>query len=106
MAETNKWSCERCPVGTDNWDNCCFCCFDQVKRFLESSWQAPDFVERYCDIYLRLRTAMEELFGQQMSFMLALCHGFSGGLLQLSFLTAMHVSKGWCGARAKGFGIF
>nr|XP_020652521.1 cullin-9-like [Pogona vitticeps] len=36
---------------------------------------------------------MEELFGQQMSFMLALCHGFSGGLLQLSFLTAMHVSE-------------
>ncbi|XP_053168983.1 cullin-9-like isoform X2 [Hemicordylus capensis] len=65
----------------------------QVKRFLESSWQMPDFVERYCNIYLRLRTAMEELFGQQMSFMLALCQGFSGGLLQLSFLTAMHVSE-------------
>ncbi|XP_061481451.1 cullin-7 isoform X2 [Rhineura floridana] len=65
----------------------------QVKRFLETSWQAPDFVERYCNTYLRLRTAMEELFGQQMSFMLALCHGFSGGLLQLSFLTAMHVSE-------------
>uniref|UniRef100_A0A670KD48 Cullin 9 n=1 Tax=Podarcis muralis TaxID=64176 RepID=A0A670KD48_PODMU len=65
----------------------------QVKLFLESSWQAPDFVERYCNTYLRLRTAMEELFGQQMSFMLALCHGFSGGLLQLSFLTAMHVSE-------------
>uniref|UniRef100_A0A8D2L8F0 Cullin 9 n=1 Tax=Varanus komodoensis TaxID=61221 RepID=A0A8D2L8F0_VARKO len=65
----------------------------QVKRFLESSWQAPDFVERYCSTYQRLRTAMEELFGQQMSFMLALCHGFSGGLLQLSFLTAMHVSE-------------
>ncbi|XP_054840275.1 cullin-7 isoform X2 [Eublepharis macularius] len=65
----------------------------QVKRFLESSWQAPDFVEQYCNIYLRLRTAMEELFGQQMSFMLALRQGFSGGLLQLSFLTAMHVSE-------------
>ncbi|KAH0622781.1 hypothetical protein JD844_025442 [Phrynosoma platyrhinos] len=65
----------------------------QVKRFLESSWQASDFVEQYCSTYLRLRTAMEELFGQQMSFMLALCHGFSGGLLQLSFLTAMHVSE-------------
>nr|XP_034967052.1 cullin-9-like [Zootoca vivipara] len=65
----------------------------QVKLFLESSWQASDFVERYCNTYLRLRTAMEELFGQQMSFMLALCHGFSGGLLQLSFLTAMHVSE-------------
>uniref|UniRef100_A0A0A9ZGB3 Cullin-9 n=1 Tax=Crotalus horridus TaxID=35024 RepID=A0A0A9ZGB3_CROHD len=65
----------------------------QVKCFLESSWQAPDFVERYCRTYQRLRTAMEELFGQQISFMLALCHGFSGGLLQLSFLTAMHVSE-------------
>ncbi|XP_016847250.2 cullin-9 isoform X1 [Anolis carolinensis] len=65
----------------------------QVKRFLETSWQASDFVEQYCNTYLRLRTAMEELFGQQMSFMLALCHGFSGGLLQLSFLTAMHVSE-------------
>ncbi|XP_062980015.1 cullin-9-like [Elgaria multicarinata webbii] len=65
----------------------------QVTRFLESSWQAPDFVERYCGTYLRLRTAMEELFGQQLSFVLALCHGFSGGLLQLSFLTAMHVSE-------------
>uniref|UniRef100_A0A8D2L8V6 Cullin 7 n=1 Tax=Varanus komodoensis TaxID=61221 RepID=A0A8D2L8V6_VARKO len=71
----------------------CSCCPAQVKRFLESSWQAPDFVERYCSTYQRLRTAMEELFGQQMSFMLALCHGFSGGLLQLSFLTAMHVSE-------------
>ncbi|KAL8185229.1 UNVERIFIED_CONTAM: hypothetical protein K2H54_043583 [Gekko kuhli] len=65
----------------------------QVKRFLESSWQDPDFVEQYCNIYLRLRTAMEELFGQQMCFMLALRQGFSGGLLQLSFLTAMHVSE-------------
>ncbi|XP_070788437.1 cullin-9-like [Pituophis catenifer annectens] len=65
----------------------------QVKSFLESSWQAPDFVEQYCRTYQRLRTAMEELFGQQISFMLALCHGFSGGLLQLSFLTAMHVSE-------------
>ncbi|XP_042302555.1 cullin-7-like isoform X2 [Sceloporus undulatus] len=65
----------------------------QVKWFLEFSWQASDFVEQYCSTYLRLRTAMEELFGQQMSFRLALCHGFSGGLLQLSFLTAMHVSE-------------
>lgn len=63
-----------------------------MKRFLESSWQDPDFVEQYCNIYVRLRTAMEELFGQQMCFMLALRQGFSGGLLQLSFLTAMHVS--------------
>ncbi|XP_077192738.1 cullin-9-like isoform X2 [Paroedura picta] len=65
----------------------------QVKRFLECTWQDPDFVEQYCHIYLRLRTAMEELFGQQMCFMLALRQGFSGGLLQLSFLTAMHVSE-------------
>ncbi|KAJ7341185.1 hypothetical protein JRQ81_005005 [Phrynocephalus forsythii] len=65
----------------------------QVRRFLESSWQDDDFVEQYCGTYLRLRTAMEELFGQQVSFMLALCQGFSGALLQLSFLTAMHVSE-------------
>uniref|UniRef100_A0A8C6VIM4 Cullin 7 n=1 Tax=Naja naja TaxID=35670 RepID=A0A8C6VIM4_NAJNA len=73
----------------------CLCLFSvvQVKCFLESSWQAPDFVEQYCRTYQRLRTAMEELFGQQISFMLALCHGFSGALLQLSFLTAMHVSE-------------
>nr|XP_060610432.1 cullin-9-like [Anolis sagrei ordinatus] len=65
----------------------------QVKQFLETFWQASDFVEQYCNTYLCLRTAMEELFGQQMSFMLALRQGFSGGLLQLSFLTAMHVSE-------------
>ncbi|KAJ7341193.1 hypothetical protein JRQ81_005019 [Phrynocephalus forsythii] len=65
----------------------------QVQRFLESSWQDDDFVEQYCGTYLRLCTAMEELFGQQVSFMLALCQGFSGALLQLSFLTAMHVSE-------------
>uniref|UniRef100_A0A803U089 Cullin 7 n=1 Tax=Anolis carolinensis TaxID=28377 RepID=A0A803U089_ANOCA len=65
----------------------------QVKWFLETSWQTSNFVEQYCNTYLRLRTAMEELFGQQMSFMLALRHGFSGALLQLSFLRAMHVSE-------------
>uniref|UniRef100_A0A674JZ56 Cullin family profile domain-containing protein n=1 Tax=Terrapene triunguis TaxID=2587831 RepID=A0A674JZ56_9SAUR len=65
----------------------------QVKRFLESWWQGPDFVERYCRLYLGLRGAMEELFGQQTAFALALRQGFSGALLQLSFLTAMHVSE-------------
>uniref|UniRef100_A0A8C4YJ43 Cullin 9 n=1 Tax=Gopherus evgoodei TaxID=1825980 RepID=A0A8C4YJ43_9SAUR len=65
----------------------------QVKRFLESAWQGPDFVERYCRLYRGLRSAMEELFGQQTAFALALRQGFSGGLLQLSFLTAMHVSE-------------
>ncbi|XP_069092496.1 cullin-9 [Pleurodeles waltl] len=65
----------------------------QVKKFLESSWNTADFVERYRSIYLRLKNAMEELFGQQTAFVLALRHGFSGGLLQLSFLTAMHVSE-------------
>ncbi|XP_025018754.1 cullin-9-like isoform X2 [Python bivittatus] len=64
----------------------------QVKQFLKS-WQTPDFVEQYCSIYRRLRTAMEELFGQKTSFWLALCHGFSEGLLQLPFLTAVHVSE-------------
>ncbi|XP_059576337.1 cullin-9 isoform X3 [Alligator mississippiensis] len=65
----------------------------QVKRFLETSWQAPDFVERYCGVYQRLHSSMEELFGQQMAFALALRQGFSGALLHLSFLTAMHVSE-------------
>ncbi|XP_030051562.1 cullin-9 [Microcaecilia unicolor] len=65
----------------------------QVKKFLESSWNSSDFVERYRNIYLSLKNAMEELFGQQTAFVLALRQGFSGGLLQLSFLTAMHVSE-------------
>ncbi|XP_067389010.1 cullin-7 isoform X2 [Emydura macquarii macquarii] len=65
----------------------------QVQRFLESAWQGPDFVERYCYVYRGLRGAMEELFGQQTAFALALRQGFSGALLQLSFLTATHVSE-------------
>ncbi|XP_023183425.1 cullin-9 isoform X2 [Xiphophorus maculatus] len=65
----------------------------QVKKFLESSCSLPDFVERYCTLYLRLKNAMEELFGQQTAFVLALRHGFSAALLQLSILRAMHVSE-------------
>uniref|UniRef100_A0A8C5RB83 Cullin 7 n=1 Tax=Laticauda laticaudata TaxID=8630 RepID=A0A8C5RB83_LATLA len=65
----------------------------QVKQFLKSFWQAPDFVERYCSIYQHLRTAMEELFGQKMSFLLALRDGFSEGLVQLPFSSAAHVSE-------------
>uniref|UniRef100_A0A3P8TKJ7 Cullin family profile domain-containing protein n=1 Tax=Amphiprion percula TaxID=161767 RepID=A0A3P8TKJ7_AMPPE len=64
-----------------------------VKRFLESSCSLPDFVERYRTLYLRLKNAMEELFGQQTAFVLALRHGFSAALLQLSILRAMHVSE-------------
>ncbi|KAG8123156.1 hypothetical protein E2320_018681, partial [Naja naja] len=45
---------------------------------------------RYCSIYQHLRTAMEELFGQKMSFLLALRDGFSEGLLQLPFSSAAH----------------
>uniref|UniRef100_A0A4W6FQH6 Cullin 7 n=1 Tax=Lates calcarifer TaxID=8187 RepID=A0A4W6FQH6_LATCA len=52
-----------------------------------------DFVERYRTLYLRLKNAMEELFGQQTAFVLALRHGFSAALLQLSILKAMHVSE-------------
>uniref|UniRef100_A0A8C6VE26 Cullin 7 n=1 Tax=Naja naja TaxID=35670 RepID=A0A8C6VE26_NAJNA len=48
---------------------------------------------RYCSIYQHLRTAMEELFGQKMSFLLALRDGFSEGLLQLPFSSAAHVSE-------------
>ncbi|XP_039180464.1 cullin-9-like isoform X4 [Crotalus tigris] len=65
----------------------------QVKQFLKSSWQAPDFVERYCGIYKHLCTAMEELFGQKMSFLLALSDGFSESLVQLPFFSAVHVSE-------------
>ncbi|XP_068457956.1 cullin-9 isoform X2 [Clinocottus analis] len=65
----------------------------QVKSFLESSCSLPDFVERYRTLHLRLKNAMEELFGQQTAFVLALRHGFSSALLQLSILRAMHVSE-------------
>ncbi|KAM9016211.1 cullin-9-like [Ara ararauna] len=65
----------------------------QVQRFLEAAGQAPDLVERYCGLYQRLRSATEELFGQQAAFALALGQGFAGALLQLSFLTALHVSE-------------
>ncbi|NXA66760.1 CUL9 protein, partial [Mohoua ochrocephala] len=65
----------------------------QVQRFLEAAGQAPDFAERYCRLYQRLRGATEELFGQQAAFVLALGQGFAGALLQLSFLTALHVSE-------------
>ncbi|NWW89617.1 CUL9 protein, partial [Rhynochetos jubatus] len=65
----------------------------QVQRFLEAAGQAPDLVERYCRLYQRLRGATEELFGQQAAFVLALGRGFAGALLQLSFLTALHVSE-------------
>ncbi|XP_071370701.1 cullin-9, partial [Centroberyx affinis] len=65
----------------------------QVKKFLDSSCSLPDLVERYRSLYLRLKNAMEELFGQQTAFVLALRHGFSAALLQLSILRAMHVSE-------------
>ncbi|XP_010894542.2 cullin-9 isoform X1 [Esox lucius] len=65
----------------------------QVKKFLNSTCSLADFVERYKNMYLHLKNAMEELFGQQTAFVLALRHGFSAALLQLSILTAMHVSE-------------
>uniref|UniRef100_A0A8B9HP79 Cullin 7 n=1 Tax=Astyanax mexicanus TaxID=7994 RepID=A0A8B9HP79_ASTMX len=55
--------------------------------------ESSDFVDRYKNMYLRLKNAMEELFGQQAAFVLALRQGFSAALLQLSILTAMHVSE-------------
>lgn len=64
----------------------------QVKKFLELSCNLPDFVEHYRSLYMRLKNAMEELFGQQTAFVLALRRGFSAALLQLSILQAMHVS--------------
>ncbi|TNM99371.1 hypothetical protein fugu_012404 [Takifugu bimaculatus] len=65
----------------------------QVKKFLELSCNLPDFVEHYRSLYMRLKNAMEELFGQQTAFVLALRRGFSAALLQLSILQAMHVSE-------------
>ncbi|XP_040467778.1 cullin-9-like isoform X3 [Falco naumanni] len=65
----------------------------QVQQFLEAAGQAPDLVERYCRLYQRLRSATAELFGQRAAFVLALGQGFAGALLQLSFLTALHVSE-------------
>ncbi|NXU91967.1 CUL9 protein, partial [Xiphorhynchus elegans] len=65
----------------------------QVQQFLEAAGQVADLAERYCGLYQRLRSATEELFGQQAAFMLALGQGFAGALLQLSFLTALHVSE-------------
>ena len=49
---------------------------------------------RYCKLYERLQRAGLELFGPRASFTLALRSGFSGALLQQSFLTAAHVSAG------------
>ncbi|XP_052006826.1 cullin-9-like isoform X3 [Xyrauchen texanus] len=65
----------------------------QVKTFLDSTSSLADFVESYRSMFLRLKNAMEELFGQHTAFVLALRQGFSAALLQLSILTAMHVSE-------------
>ncbi|TKC52505.1 hypothetical protein EI555_018205, partial [Monodon monoceros] len=66
---------------------------EQVSRFLAAAWRAPDFVPRYCKLYGRLQRAGSELFGPRAAFMLALRSGFSGALLQQSFLTAAHMSE-------------
>ena len=47
---------------------------------------------RYCALYERLQRAGSELFGPRAAFTLALHSGFSGALLQQSFLTTTHVS--------------
>ncbi|XP_060045824.1 cullin-9 isoform X2 [Erinaceus europaeus] len=66
---------------------------EQVSRFLAAAWRAPDFVPRYCKLYERLQRAGSELFGPRAAFTLALRSGFSGALLQQSFLTAAHMSE-------------
>ncbi|XP_059100118.1 cullin-9 [Peromyscus eremicus] len=66
---------------------------EQVSRFLAAAWRASDFVPRYCTLYERLRRAGSELFGPRAAFTLALRSGFSGALLQQSFLTAAHMSE-------------
>ncbi|KAM3930644.1 cullin-9 isoform 2-T3 [Leptodactylus fuscus] len=65
----------------------------QVQRFLEMSWNDVDLVPRFCSMYQTLRRAMDEMFGQQTRFLLSLRQGFCEGLLQLSFLTALHVTE-------------
>ncbi|XP_051469586.1 cullin-9-like isoform X2 [Apus apus] len=81
---SSLWSISQCWRGVVQ---------QQVQRFLETAGQAPDLVERYCVLYQRLRSATEQLFGQQAAFLLALGQGFAGALLQLSFLTSLHVSE-------------
>nr|KAF6360071.1 hypothetical protein mMyoMyo1_011029 [Myotis myotis] len=66
---------------------------EQVSRFLTATWRAPDFVPRYCALYEHLQRAGSELFGPRAAFTLALPSGFSGTLLQQSFLTAAHLSE-------------
>ncbi|XP_027814901.1 cullin-9 isoform X2 [Ovis aries] len=66
---------------------------EQVSTFLAAAWRAPDFVPRYCKLYERLQRAGLELFGPRAAFTLALRSGFSGALLQQSFLTAAHMSE-------------
>ncbi|KAM8851745.1 cullin-9 isoform 2-T2 [Synchiropus picturatus] len=65
----------------------------QVKVFLDASSRLPDFVEQYVTLHRRLKNSMEELFGQQTPFLLALRQGFSAALLQLSLIQAMDVSE-------------
>ncbi|XP_014443324.1 cullin-9 isoform X2 [Tupaia chinensis] len=65
----------------------------QVSRFLAAAWRTPDFVPRYCKLYEYLQRAGSELFGPRAAFTLALRSGFSGALLQQSFLTAAHISE-------------
>ncbi|KAM9383000.1 cullin-9-like [Phaethornis superciliosus] len=81
---SSLWSISQCWRGVVQ---------QQVQRFLEAAGQAPDLVEQYCALYRRLRSATEELFGQQATFLLALGQGFAGALLQLSFLSSLHVSE-------------
>nr|KAF6461678.1 cullin 9 [Molossus molossus] len=66
---------------------------EQVSRFLAAAWRAPDFVPRYCALYEHLQRAGSELFGPRAAFTLALHSGFSGALLQQSFLTTAHMSE-------------
>uniref|UniRef100_A0A8C5KJ64 Cullin-9 n=1 Tax=Jaculus jaculus TaxID=51337 RepID=A0A8C5KJ64_JACJA len=66
---------------------------EQVSRFLAAAWRAPDLVPRYCKLYEHLQRAGAELFGPRAAFTLALRTGFSGALLQQSFLTAAHMTE-------------
>lgn len=93
--EAGVWGGGQAAKLSTCWD-CAFMLFllsSQVSRFLAAAWRAPDFVPRYCELYEHLQRAGSELFGPRAAFTLALRSGFSGALLQQSFLTAAHVSS-------------
>ncbi|KAM3930738.1 cullin-9-like [Leptodactylus fuscus] len=65
----------------------------QVQQFLEMSWNDVDLVPCFFSMYQTLRRDMDEMFRQQTRFLLSLRQGFCEGLLQLPYLTVLHVTE-------------